>query len=138
LALGCGAPPSELPDGEALRYGVSHMSGDVSFVVRADGSADYRREGGGEAAIAVSAKVSQKELAALVEVLRARDFCNLSSSRDTGVPDEARPTIAVHLEDLDCKVVLWDGEFRDDDDARVCLAAVEALGATVRKRGRAR
>src|SRR5262245_19829970 len=125
MAAGCRAPASDLPQGDVLRYGVSHMSGSVFFVVHADGRAEYESSGGpkGEDRKLI-AKVSADELRALAKVLHDKDFCSLTSSRSSGVPDEAHPGISVRLEELDCRVSMWDGEFHDDPDADACLRAV--------------
>jgi hypothetical protein len=137
LAAGCRAPASELPQGVVLRYGVSHFQGSVHFTVRADGSAEYQSSGAPDEPQPVEriAKVSAEELQALAKVLREKNLCSLTSSRSTGVPDEARPSISVRLEDLDCKVRMWDNEYRDDPDAQACLRAVESLGSAIRERG---
>ncbi|MBW2525385.1 MAG: hypothetical protein JRI23_14460 [Deltaproteobacteria bacterium] len=135
--IGCKAPPSSLPPDAVLSYAVDHLSGSVSLVVKADGTAEYRKSVGfgvKSGTPTLRATVSPQELRALAAKLRANDFCSLRSGRDTGVPDEARPTIAVRLEDLDCRVQLWNGEFRDKPTAQASLKAVEALVGVVAKR----
>lgn len=130
----CGAPPSGLPAGVLLRYGVAYMGGETSFEVHADGTTDYAadRPGGKKR---VRAKATPAEIDALARVLRDHRFCSLTSHRSKGVPDEARPSIRAHVAEMDCAVTLWDGEWRDDADAFACLSAVEAFGAKLSLRG---
>ena len=119
----------------SLRYGVSHMGSSTTFEIRADGTATYASTGGPAGKRDVRANATPEEVDALVRVLREHRFCSLRSGRSTGVPDEARPVVSVRVGDVDCVVKLWDGEWRDDEHARACLAAVEALGRTLAKRG---
>lgn len=119
---------SGLARGEVLAYAVTHFEGSSSFVVKDDGTATRTAE------TTVSAVVAPAELEALAKVLREHDLCGLRSSRETGVPDEARPSIAVRLEGLDCRVQLWDGEWHDGGRAQACLDAVEELGTEIGKR----
>lgn len=133
LLVACHAPPSGLKPGVVLQYGVGHMSESVSFEVKADGDVTFDQTGA--LVRHVRAKASPAEIAALDRTLREHGFCSLRSHRSVGVPDEARPSIRVHLEDLDCTVQLWDGEWRDDEDAHACLQAVETFGSTLADRG---
>lgn len=136
LALaGCRAPASKLPEAEVLRFGVSHMGGSTSFVIRADRTATYQQSGGRNGTVKLEATVTEEELGALAQLLEEKGFCSLVSSRSTGVPDEARPGVDIRLGNLDCSVTMWDNEFRDDEDAKAALAAIEELGATLRERG---
>jgi hypothetical protein len=118
-----------------LRYGVGHMSGSVSFEVKADGTAEYHSEGGGNPEKTVRGKVAPEEIAALAAVLRESDFCSLTSSRSTGVPDEARPGVRVRIEGIDCHVKLWDNEWRTSPAAQKCLSAIEGFGREIEARG---
>ena len=131
----CGAPPSGLPNGVTLRYGVSHMGGSIAFEVKDDGAAEYTATAGPTGNKHVRATATKEEIASLASVLRANRFCSLSSSRSKGVPDEARPSVRVRLQGLDCAVTLWDGEWHDDPAARACLSAVEDLGRALEQRG---
>lgn len=118
-----------------LQYGVSHMSGSVTFEVRADGTASYQTSGGREGKKALRATVTPAEMTALADVLRKHRFCSLTSGRSQGVPDEARPSVRARIEDIDCRVQLWDEEWRDDANAKACLDAVEAVGRALAGRG---
>jgi hypothetical protein len=131
----CGAPPSNLPPGVVLQYGVSHMGNTTSFEVKAGGAAEYTSTGGPGGKKHVRATVTEAEVGALAEVLRKNRFCSLTSGRSTGVPDEARPSIRARLADLDCTVTLWDNEWYENQKARACLHAVEAFGRTLADRG---
>lgn len=122
------ATSSGLAAGEVLAYSVTHFEGSSSLLVKEDGTATRTAEA------TVSATVTPAELEGLAKVLRDHDLCGLRSTRETGVPDEARPSIAVRLEGLDCRVQLWDGEWRDGGRAEACLEAVEALGTEIGKR----
>lgn len=133
-AAACQAPPSELPADTALSFGVSHMGTFVGFTVKRDGRASYEEDSRGQIAT-WRATLDAEELRALAATLREHDLCSLTSSRRTGVPDEARPTIDVQLDGLDCRVTLWDNEWSDDEDAAACLRAVEALGQSIKARG---
>ncbi len=135
LLAACGAPPSNLPPGVALRYGVSHMGHSTSFEVKAGGAAEYTSTGGPEGKKHLRATATEAEVGALTDVLRKNRFCSLTSGRSTGVPDEARPSISARLADLDCTVTLWDGEWYGDPKARACLHAVEAFGQALAARG---
>ncbi len=135
ILFACRAPASELPENEVLRFGVGHMGGFTGFVVQADGTAEYTEAGGRNGSVKVRGRVTPDELAKLEATLRANDFCSLVSHRATGVPDEARPSTSVRLGQLDCAVQMWDGEFRDDAQAKAALAAVEGLARVVRERG---
>lgn len=129
--IGCRAPVSALPPTDVLSYRVNHMSGSVSFVVHADGRAEYEASKPGKKPISVVARIDPARLAALAEVLAKNDFCGLTSSRTNGIPDEARPGIQIRTGGLDCSVQLWDNEFADDAKARASLQAVEAFGAAL-------
>lgn len=133
LLAGCHAPPSGLPTNEVLRFGVGHRGGSVDFVVKRDGTAEYRESGGPEGDIEVTGKVAPETLKELSVILQKSGFCSLVSSRSTGVPDEARPSAAVRLPGLDCRVQMWDGEFREDAAAQAALRAIEEIGASIRK-----
>lgn len=137
LLAACGAPPSGLPAGVLLQYGVGYMGGQTSFEVHADGSAEYEADEPGGKKKHVRARATPAEIDALAKVLREHHFCGLTSHRSRGVPDEARPTIRARIAGLDCAVTLWDGEWRDDADAFACLRAVEAFGSTLAGRGSA-
>jgi hypothetical protein len=131
--IGCRAPRATMPSSDVLRYGVSHMSGSISFVVHTDGTAEYHASRPGKAPISVVGKVDAASLSALAALLRENDFCGLTSSRSRGVPDEAHPGIEVRLGGLDCDVTLWDDEFRDSPRAKASLDAVEKIGALLEK-----
>jgi hypothetical protein len=118
-----------------LRYGVGHFTGSVSFEVKTDGTGEYQSEGGPEPKKTVRAQVTPDEIASLAAVLRDNDFCSLTSTRSTGVPDEARPSVRVRLEGLDCHVQLWDGEWSDTPAAQRSLSAIESLGRKLEARG---
>lgn len=119
----CGAPPSNLPPGVVLQYGVSHMGNTTSFEVKAGGAAEYTSTGGPGGKKHVRATATEAEVNALTDVLRKNRFCSLTSGRSKGVPD------------LDCTVTLWDNEWYENEKARACLHAVEAFGRTLAERG---
>lgn len=133
LLVACHAPPSGLKSGVVLQYGVGHMGESVSFEVESDGDVTFDQTGA--VVRHVRAKASPEEISTLGRTLREHGFCSLRSHRSVGVPDEARPSIRVHLEDLDCSVQLWDGEWHDDPDAHACLKAVETFGSRLADRG---
>ena len=133
-AEGQRAPRSRLSAGSVLVYGVGHRDGSVSFIVSSDGTARYQERNSAAGEKQVSAAVTPDELKALAVVLRRNRFCSLESKRLEGVPDEARPSISVRIEEIDCEVELWDNEFHDDPQALACLRAVEALARTVEQR----
>jgi hypothetical protein len=135
LLAGCRAPASQLPADVVLRFGVGHMGGSTAFVVKSDGTAEYTEEGGPNGKLKVTAKATPEELQKLAALLEENDFCSLVSMRSTGVPDEAHPSASVRMHGIDCKVSMWDGEFRDDEEAKRSLAAIEGLGSKLRDRG---
>lgn len=135
LLAACGAPPSNLPSGVVLQYGVSHMGNTTSFEVKAGGAAEYTSTGGPGGKKHVRATATEAEVGALADVLRKNRFCSLTSGRSTGVLDEARPSIRVRLAEIDCSVTLWDNEWYENQKARACLHAVEAFGRTLADRG---
>ncbi|HZO12354.1 MAG TPA: hypothetical protein VFB62_03825, partial [Polyangiaceae bacterium] len=134
LLCACRAPASTLSRGTVLSYGVGHRDGSVAFTVHADGTAQYSSSGDPSGAIEARARVTPEELRELARVLRENDFCGLRSTRSTGVPDEASPSVSVRMEDIDCEVEMWDGEWRDDPEAKASLAAIESLGSKIRER----
>jgi hypothetical protein len=115
-----------------LTYSVWHMGVSTRFVVQRDGTAEYVREGGGAPPIDARGVVDPAALDALARALEANGFCSLVSRRRAGIPDESRPRVSVRLAGLDCEVVMWDNEFREDPKAEASLAAIESLGATIR------
>lgn len=135
VILGCRAPKSDLQPPEVLRFGVGHMSGSYHFVVFEDGHASYEERGGGRPEKKVETTVTKEELAALAKTLRDHDLCGKRGSSRKAVPDEARPSVAVRLEGLDCRVTMLDGEWRDDEHAKAALAAIEAFGRSIGERG---
>ena len=82
----------------------------------------------------IEGTVSPEELRLVARVLRDTSFCSFRSSDRHGIPDEARPSVAIRYEDLDCRVQMWDGEFRDDENAKRGLAAVEDIGRAIEAR----
>jgi hypothetical protein len=133
-SVGCGAPPSRLAHPEVFRFGVSHMSGNRSLVIRADGAATLDERFGARPRLVGTVMLEPAELDELARVLRERGLCALSSSSRHGIPDEAAPVVRVRLGSLDCQVRRWDGDWQDDADARAALAAVEALASRVSAR----
>ena len=133
LLAGCHAPPSGLPTNEVLRFGVGHMGGSVDFVVKSDGTAEYRESGGPEGDVEVTGEVAPEAMSELAALHETNGFCTLVPAQSAGVPDEARPSAAVRLPGLDCRVQMWDGEFRDDAAAQAALRAIEQIGASIRK-----
>ena len=113
FAAACGGPPkpSELPPDVVLSYNVSHMGGGVTFTVRSNRTATYEASEGRGPATRIEGAVTEQALDAMTSTLRKADFCDLRSSRKNGVPDEARPSIAIHMGKFDCRVTLWDNEY---------------------------
>jgi hypothetical protein len=134
--LACRAPKSDLSPPEVLRFGVSHMSGSYRFVVYEDGHATYEENGGERPEKKVETRVTKEELAALAKTLREHDLCGKRGSSRKAVPDEARPGVAIRLEELDCRVTMLDGDWRDDDHAKAALAALESFGRSIGERGK--
>ena len=110
------------------------MSGSYHFVVYEDGHATYEQSGGGKPDKKVETTVTKDELAALAKTLREHDLCGKSGSSRKAVPDEARPSVAVRLEGLDCRVAMLDNDWREDEHAKAALAAVEAFGRSLAAR----
>ena len=138
LAAGCPNERSPGPRFDVLRYTVTHHESSVLFVVYDDGHASHTTSDGPNArdGRTVRAKVTPEELHALARVLRENDFCDLRSKRRRGDEDEARPVVAVRLEDVDCIVRLWYGEVGEEPRARRAFEAIEALERAVAARGR--
>lgn len=134
--MACRAPRSELHAPEVLRFGVGHMGGSHGFVVHEDGHASHWESGGGRPEKKVETRVTKEEMHALADALRKHDLCGKRGSSRKAVPDEARPSVAVKMEDLDCRVQMLDNDWRDDDDAREALAAIEAFGHRLGERDR--
>lgn len=136
LLVACRAPKSDLTPPEILRFGVGHMSGSYSFVVYEDGHATYEESGGGRPDKKVEATVTKEELAALAKALREHDLCGKRGSSRRAVPDEARPSVAVRMEGLDCRVTMLDNDWREDEHAKEALAAIESFGRSLGARGK--
>jgi hypothetical protein len=130
----CRAPKSDLAPPEVLRFGVGHMSGSYHFVVYEDGHASYEQSGGGRPEKKVETRVTKEELTALAKTLRKHDLCGKRGSSRKAVPDEARPSVAVRLEGLDCRVQMLDNDWREDEHAQAALAAIEAFGRSLAER----
>jgi hypothetical protein len=135
-SIACRAPKSDLHPPEVLRFGVGHMSGSYHFVVYEDGHASYEEHGGEKPSKKVEANVSREELHALAETLRKHDLCGKTGSSRNPVPDEARPSVAIRLEGLDCRVAMLDNDWREDEHAQAALAAIEAFGRSIGERGK--
>ena len=125
----CAAPASELKPPTVLTYGYGHRSGSASLTLEQDGSAHFSRTGYPEGTEEYDGKVDPKDIEQIRKVLVENSFCSLRSRRSRGVLDEARPEISVRLEGLDCRVELWDGEWRDRPAAQASLRAVENLAS---------
>jgi hypothetical protein len=137
--VSCRAPKSELKEPIVVRVGIHHFKGSYAYEVDSQGNAKHmssRGHGMDEDAKTVYAKVDANELHQLAKVLRDHHLCSKRSSDRPGIPDEAHPSVAVKLEDVDCRVSMWDGEWRDDSDAHACLEALEALGSKIAERGK--
>lgn len=132
----CRAPKSDLTPPEVLRFGVGHFQGSYHFVVYEDGHASYEESGGGRPAKKVETTVSKEELHALAKTLREHDLCGKRGSSRKAVPDEARPSVAIRFEDLDCRVQMLDNDWRDDEHAQAALAAIESFGRALGERGK--
>jgi hypothetical protein len=132
--VACRAPKSDLSPPEVLRFGVGHFQGSYHFVVYEDGHASYEESGGRGPAKKVETTVTKAELHALAETLREHDLCGKRGSSRKAVPDEARPSVAIRFEDLDCHVQMLDGDWRDDEHAQAALAAIESFGRSLSDR----
>ena len=128
--------PAELAADTVLHYGVGHRDGSVSFVVKADGTAELATTPAGAEA-PTRGTVTPDELEALAKTFRDGDCCARRSCRSEGVPDEARPGISLRLAGLDCAIQLWDGDYSSDPGMQQCLRAVESLYVRVRESAKA-
>lgn len=132
--LACTTAPSGLSDDLVVLYGVGHRDGEVGLEVHADGRV-IAREQRHDALLERRAQLGPTELQALRRTLEEHRCCSLRSRRKQGVPDEARPRLAVRWDGEDCKLQMWDGEWSGDPDAAACLGAVEDLhGRVMRSR----
>jgi hypothetical protein len=127
--------PSGLSSDTVLMYGYGHRDSALSFVVRTDGTAEIATGPTGTAKTPPGA-VTPDDLKALAETFRAGDCCAKRSCRSQGVPDEARPSIGLRLEKLDCTIQMWDGDFAGDAGTKACLGAVEGLYLRVREQAK--
>ena len=75
------------------------------------------------------------DLDSLAKILRQRKFCELKSAARDGGADEARPRVEIHYGGLDCIIEMWDGDWRETENARESLEAIEALANRVKERG---
>lgn len=133
LAIACGGPPeSKLPRTNLLRYGVSGMTGGVSFVVRLNGTVSYESTLGGQTR-RIDAKLSQAELDKLSSDLHKHDCCSIVSDKRQGKPDEPRPSYSVRMGDLDCEVTVWSSELPELPEADACMNVMHELGESIAK-----
>jgi hypothetical protein len=124
--LACMPTPSGLSDDLLLLYGVGHRDGEASVEFHADGRV-IAREQTHDAIVERRVQMGPAELEALRRTLVEHRCCRLRSRRKRGVPDEARPSLAIHWAGDDCEVTMWDGEWSGDPHAAACLHAVEGL-----------
>jgi hypothetical protein len=122
----CTSAPSGLVDDLVVLYGVGHRDGEASLDVYADGRV-VAREQIHDAIAERRVQIEPTELEALRRTLAEHRCCTLRSRRKTGVPDEARPSLAIRWGGEDCKVQMWDNEWSEDPHAKACLRAVEDL-----------
>lgn len=134
LVGACGAPPSNLTGNTVLYYGYGHRDGSASLRIEADGSATLTQTDYEHPKEEFRVRLAAPELESMRKVFHDHDLCSMRSHRSKGVPDEVKVSVSVRLANLDCTVNLWDGEWRDDPDAKACLAAVERLIPEIRRR----
>jgi hypothetical protein len=85
----------------------------------------------GEQQQAWQSSLGEDEFLALVRLLVDHEIWLVRSQRETGVPDEARPTVTVEVEGFAPLVVsLWAGEAQENADFR---AVVEVLAGLARE-----
>jgi hypothetical protein len=125
-SVACTSAPSGLVDDLVVLYGVGHRDGEASLDVYADGRVIARVQIH-DAIAERRVQIEATELEALRRTLAEHRCCSLRSRRETGVPDEARPSLAIRWAGEDCKVQMWDNEWSGDPHAKACLRAVEDL-----------
>jgi hypothetical protein len=79
-----------------------------------------------------AARLSEAQVNRLGKMMQQRHCCQLKSHRD-GIPDEGQPSLRLDFPlygDLRCQVSLWDGEWRDRQEAAACSLPVENLRKT--------
>jgi len=65
-----------------------------------------------------ASKLDEKEMAALIELLKKHDFVSIRTQKRPGVPDEAHPEITLRLEkQAACTIRKWANEEHPDFDA---------------------
>lgn len=134
IAAGCdkAPPPKASGDANVLVSWVSSQPlwGSERFEVKPSGAVAYRFEPvDGSAVIEGHTTVDREQRLALGRRLETSPCCSLKSER-SGIPDEARPELAIRVGSTDCKVVLWNGEWRDRAEARSCLDIIRPLMTT--------
>lgn len=121
---------SGLPRGIVLHWFASQFFWGVEeLALHVDGTLYYYyepAEGSGGSSVDVVTRYPVEQLDELERVMKRHGFCELESKRK-GIVDEAKPSLAVRLGELDCAVSLWDGEWRDLPAAAAAAAVLKPL-----------
>jgi hypothetical protein len=120
-------------DALTIRYEIGNPAwgGRTTLTARGNGTADVTFEDGGRQA-AWQASLTEDEFLALVRMLVDRQFWSIRGQRQSGVPDEAYPTVVVEAEGFEAlEVAMWDGEAREHPDFRPVLDVLAGLASEI-------
>lgn len=122
-------PPSVL----TLRYeiGNPHWDGQAVLTVGGSGAVEVSFERGAQFDT-WQATLSEDQVLALVQLLADNQVWAIRGQRETGVPDEAYPTLTVEVEGLSpLEVGMWHGEALDHPNFGPIVEALAGLASEV-------
>jgi hypothetical protein len=120
-------------DALTIRYEIGNPSWDgrTTLTIMGNGIVDVTfEERGGQQAW--QASLTEGEFLALVRMLVDRRIWSIRGQRQSGVPDEAYPTVVVEAEGFEAlKVAMWDGEAREHPDFQSILDVLARLALEI-------
>ena len=129
-----GALPAALggdfpPDALTLRYEIGNPAweGRTTLTLHGSGAVEVTFAQG-EGVEIWQSSLDEDEFLALVRLLVDHELWSIHSQRDSGVPDEAYPTITVEAEGFEPLVVgMWDGEAESHPDFKAIREVLAGL-----------
>jgi len=120
-------------DALTIRYEIGNEAwqGRTVLIARGSGPVEVTFDSPGEQG-AWSSSLSEPEFLALVRLLVDHELWNIQGQRETGVPDEAYPIVAVEAEGFEpLSVGMWFGEAQEHPDFWAILDVLAGLARNI-------
>ena len=120
-------------DALTIRYEIGNPAwgGRTVLTARGNGTADVTFYEG-ERQDAWQASLTEGEFLALVRMLVDRQIWTIRGQRESGVPDEAYPTVTIEAEGFEAlEVAMWEGEVSEHPDFRNIVDVLAGLALEI-------